>query len=202
MGDGLLRQRRNLITTCLLLWLLKYGEVSFSKFSFAGFDVELKNPEALILAIWIAFAYFFYRYYQYFSGEGIEKLEQVFADALEKKCEPIITNLVKSRYPTNNDAIRYSFASLKRGGWLYKGHALGGPYDPVSGSIPGNEHFELKIERRKLWKGIVSAVVDSTLRNSVVTDYLLPFALACFILYYCGADDWKGSFFRLWTHQA
>lgn len=48
MGDGLLRQRRNLITTCVLLWLMKYGGVSFSKFSLAGFDVEFKNPEALI----------------------------------------------------------------------------------------------------------------------------------------------------------
>jgi hypothetical protein len=181
----------------VILWLLKYGDVIFSKFSLAGFDVEFKNPEALILAIWIAFAYFLYRYYQYFSGEGTETLKKVFAAALEQKCEPIIRNIVKSHHPTNNDAIRYSYAFLKRNDWLYKGHALGGSYDPATATIPGNEQFELAIGRQQLWKGIVSAIADSIFRNSVVTDYLLPFALACFILYYCGADDWKGSFFRL-----
>jgi hypothetical protein len=199
MEEGLLRQRRNLITTCVLLWLLKYGGVTFTKFALAGFDVEFKNPDALISAIWIAFAYFLYRYYQYFSGEGIEKLNRVFSEALERKCEPIITALVKNKFPTNNDAIRYSFAFLKRDGWIYKGHALGGAYDPTTGSSLGSEHFELAIPRRQLWKGILSAVVDSIFRNSVVTDYLLPFALACFILYYCGAGDWNGSFVRLWT---
>lgn len=202
MGDGLLRQRRNMITTCVLLWLLKYGDVNFSKLSLAGFDVQFKNPEALILAIWIAFAYFLYRYYQYFSGEGTVKLKKVFEAAFEQKCEPIILNLVKSRHPTNNDALRYSYAFLKRNGWLYKGQALGGPYDPATGTSPGNEQFELTIRRRQLWKGILSAIADSVFRNSVVTDYLLPFALACFILYYCGTDDWKGSFFRLLIHQA
>ena len=86
--------------------------------SFAGFDVEFANPDAVILAIWIAFAYFLYRYYQYFSDEGIENLRKVFARALENKCESIIKNLVKEKFPTNNDAIRYSYSSLRSNGWL------------------------------------------------------------------------------------
>lgn len=199
MGEGILRQRRNLLITCVLLWVMKYGGVTFSKFSLAGFDVAFKNPDALVLSIWIAFAYFLYRYYQYFSDEGVDKLQRVFNAALEKKCEPIIQSLVKSKFPTNNDAIRYSYAFLKRDRWVYKGHALGGEYDPSTGTVIGNEHFELAIGRRKLWKGILSGVMDSIFRNSVVTDYLLPFVLAFFILYYCGTNDWSGSFLRLWT---
>jgi hypothetical protein len=202
MGEGLLRQRRNLITTCVLLWLLKYGGVTFTKFSLGGFDVEFGNPDALILTIWIAFAYFLYRYYQYFSSEGTEKLQRVFEAALERQCEPIIKSLVKEKYPTNNDAILYSYAFLRSGGWQYNGHALGGPYEPGTGSIPGNEHFVLGIRRRELWKGILAAVVDTIFRNSVVTDYLLPFVFALFILYYCGAGDWRGSFLLLGVFDA
>lgn len=198
MGEGLQRQRRNLITVGILLWMLKYGGVTFTKFSFAGFDVEFANPDAVILAIWIAFAYFLYRYYQYFSDEGIENLRKAFARALENKCEPIIKNLVKEKFPTNNDAIPYSYSSLRSNGWLYQGHALGGPYDPATGTMIGNEHFALPIERRELWKGVLAAVIDSIFRNSVVTDYLLPFAFAFFILYYCGSNDWDGSFLKLW----
>jgi hypothetical protein len=195
MGEGLLRQRRNLIIACALLWVMKYGGVTFSKFSLAGFDVVFKNPNALILSIWIAFAYFLYRYYQYFSDEGIGKLQRVFSAALEQKCEPIIGHLVKEKFPTSNDVVRYSYAFLKINRWIYKGQAKGG-YDPTYGSAI-NEQFELAISRWKLWKGILPAVIDSVFRNSVVTDYLLPFALACFILYYCGANDWSGSFLRL-----
>lgn len=195
MGEGLLRQRRNLIIACLLLWVMKYGGVTFSKFSFVGFDVVFKNPNALILSIWIAFAYFLFRYYQYFSDEGIAKLQQTFDTALENKCRPIITHLVKQQFPANNDALLYSYAFLKRDRWKYRVQTLS-PYDSATGSA-GNEQFEMTISRWKLWKGILSAVLDSVLRNSVVTDYLLPFGLACFILYYCGTNDWSGSFLRL-----
>ena len=195
MGDGLLRQRRNLIITCVLLWVMKYGGVSFSKFSLAGFDIVFKNPNVLILSIWIAFAYFLCRYYQYFSDEGIDKLQRIFGEAFEQKCEPIIRHLVKEKFPTNNDALRYSYAFLKRDRWVYKGQAIGG-YDPTYGSSI-NEEFELAISRWKLSRGILSAILDSVFRNSVVTDYLLPFAFAGFILLYCGANDWSGSFLCL-----
>lgn len=194
MGEGLLRQRRNLITVSVVLWLLKYGGVTVSKFELAGFDIVLKKPEAFILSIWIAFAYFLYRYYQYFADEGVEKLQKVFAASIERKCEPLIRSLVKKAHPTNNDAHLYSYAFLKRDGWLYKGHALGEGYDTATSSIPGNQYFELAIRRRQLWKGILLSMLDSIFRNSVVTDYLLPFAIAGFIIFYCGSNDWNGSF--------
>jgi hypothetical protein len=196
LGDGLLRQRRNLIVTCVLLWLMKYGGVTFSKFSLAGFDVVFKNPNALILSIWIAFTYFLYRYYQYFSDEGIAKLQQVFSAALEQRCEPIIRKLVKEKCLTNNDSIGYSYEALKRNRWQYQAHALG-PYDPGSGSV-SNDKFEIPIGRWQLRKGILLAVMGSIFRNSVVTDYLLPFVVACGVLYYCGINDWNGSFLRLY----
>lgn len=195
MGEGLLRQRRNLMVTCILLWAMKYGGVTFTKLSLVGFDVEFKNPHALILSIWIAFAYFLYRYYQYFSVEGTANLKNTFRTALELKCEPIISQLVKKQFPNNNDNIRYSYGFLKRDRWIYKGQAIGS-YDTSTGSA-SNEQFELEISRWQLRKGILSAILDSVFRNSVVTDYLLPFFFAGFILYYCGANDWSGSFLRL-----
>lgn len=200
MKEGLLRQRRNLMTACVLLWVMKYGGVTFSKISFAGFDVDFNNPNALIATIWIAYSYFLYRYYQYFSEEGVTKLREVFCSALEIKCEPIIKNIVKKMYPTNNDAIRYSYAFLKRDGWVYKGHALG-EYEPSTGKS-NNEHFEIQINQWMLKRGIFTALISSILRNSVVTDYLLPFALAGWVLYYCGRNNWNGSFLRLWFGPA
>lgn len=190
MTEGLLRQRRNLFITCVLLWVMKYGGVTFTKFSLAGFDVVFARPGVLILAIWVAYAYFLYRYYQYFSKEGVLKLKSVFAEALEEKCEPVIRSLVKRAHPHYNVALRRNFATLRGNGWIYQGQDL---IPDGGGTIREVPPFELRIAPWKLSGGVVRAILDSIFRNSVVTDYLLPFAFADYILWYCGALDWYGS---------
>jgi len=192
MSENLLRQRRNLFVTCVLLWVMKYGGVKFTKFSLAGFDVHFDHPEALILCVWIAYGYFLYRYYQYFSGEGVDKLRSVFSAAMEKYCEPIIKAIVKNKHPHSNDATLYSFALLRMNKWVYRGQDLVPEQD---GSIRSAEPFVFLVHKRSLAGPTFRAVSDSVLRNSVVTDYLLPFILAAFILYYCGSANWPGSLF-------
>ena len=179
--------------TCSLLWLIKYGHVTFSKFSLAGFDVIFNNPDSLILSIWIAFGYFLYRYYQYFSSEGVTSLKKVFTALLEEKCEPKIRSLVIAVHP-DSDAAPFSYVSLKSSNWVYRGK------DPIYNNnrvIVSSKAFELPISRWKLKKGIAVSVIDFVFRNSVVTDYILPFIFAGWILWYCGANDWNGSFLRL-----
>jgi len=193
MTEGLLRQRRNLIITSVLLWLMKYGGVKFTKLSLAGFDITFKEPLVLVLSLWIAFAYFLFRYYQYFSSEGVSNLISVFFKSVETKCQPIIRALIKQKHPNWNNAPNYSYELLKKWKWVYHGQLVN--IDSMGGTDP-TENFELPIDKRKLRKGIFFATIDTTFRNSVVTDYLLPFILAGIVLWYCGSDDWDGSFFR------
>lgn len=194
MKEGLLRQRRNLIVTCTLLWIITFGGVEFTKISFAGFDVTFENPNALTLSIWIAFWYFLYRYYLYFLDEGIFEFQRIFNAALEQKCRPIIRHLVEKKYPGNIMTEHYSYALLKRNRWIVYGAS---PNPEGAGSSFETEDFEIAINPWKLWSGILTAIMNSVFRNTVVTDYLLPFVLADFILYYCGTNSWDGSFLRL-----
>lgn len=197
MGEGLLRQRRNLIITSVLLWLMKYGGISFEKISFVGFDLKFKNPHALTAAIWIAFFYFLYRFYQYFSDEGVGNLNKVFHQAFEKKCKPVICGIVEKQYPNNQYmTYPYSYANLKMKGGIMNGESLDGVAEDGS-SI--RTSFEIPISRSMLWKPIYFAITDSIFRNSVVTDYLLPFFLAGVVIYYCGSNNWDGSFLRLFN---
>ena len=194
MSEGLLRQRRNLIITSVLLWFLKYGGVRFHKFSLAGFDVELANPEVLTMAIWIAFAYFLYRYYQYFAAEGVSKLQHEFSQSLSIRCTPIIEREVKAAYPRIVDEGHHHLNTVKQNAWVFRGQQVViGP----DGKTPFAELVELRISKWSLRRGIALAVAGSTFRSSVVTDYLLPFALAGFVLWYCGGADWSGSFLNL-----
>ena len=145
MSEGLLRQRRNLFITCALLWFMKYGGVRLHKMALAGFDVELARPEVMTLALWIAFAYFLYRYYQYFASDGLPKLESEYSKAFETKCMPLIKNRVMAAYPRLHNDPDYRYFMLKQNGWIIKGHqkAVPGP----DGKTPITDPFELPISR-------------------------------------------------------
>jgi hypothetical protein len=198
MTDGLLRQRRNLLITCILLCVMQNGGVTLKKMSMAGFDIDFSNPSILVQGVWIAYAYFLFRYYQYFANEGVGELQKVFEAAMDKKCERHIHAFVKKRYPNCNDAHLYSYGLLKLNNGIYRGQAPGNSYyDPATGSVVGSDDFILPINWRVFWKGTVSAFLDTTFRNSVVTDYLLPFAVALYVLYSCGSHEWGNSFLNL-----
>src|SRR5688572_4338476 len=62
---GFVRQRRNLNVTSLGLVLLVTAGISLKEISILGNTFELKRPEALPAAFWLAWAYFLVRYYQY-----------------------------------------------------------------------------------------------------------------------------------------
>ena len=194
MSEGLLRQRRNLFIVCAILWLMKYGGITLKKLSLAGFELEFARPEALILALWLAYAYFLYRYYQYFTSEGIEQLRTIYAKALNERCEPIIRGIVKTAYPQSNDQMLYAFPVLRQNGWVYRGQYYDRNEDGTAKEVLS---FELPIRLVALHRGVFIAVIESTFRSSVVTDYLLPFALAGFVLWYCGSANWPGSFLNL-----
>jgi hypothetical protein len=194
MSEGLLRQRRNLLITCALLWFMKYGGVRLHKMSLAGFDVELARPEVVTLALWIAFAYFLYRYYQYFTSDGLSKLESEYSKSLEARCMPLIRSRVMAAYPRVQNVPDCRYFMLKQNGWIIRGQeAVPG----ADGKTPISQPIELPVSRWDLRRGVAVAVIESTFRSSVVTDYLLPFALAGFVLWYCGSADWSGSFLRL-----
>lgn len=194
MGEGLLRQRRNLLIVCILLWFARYAGVTLNKANFAGFDVEIKNMDAMFTALWIAFAYFLYRYYQYFADEGVTNITRTIQKAFEEHCNPKIKELVKETQPESNDGVNYSYAVLKHWQWIYQGQCY---IKNDKGENVRLDNFQLPIQRWQLRREIALALIDAVVRKSAVTDYLLPFAIAAGIIWYCGDAAWKGSFVNL-----
>lgn len=162
--------------------------VKLTKVSMLGFDLEFKNPDALYVAIWIGFWYFLYRYYQYFASEGIHRLREVFGHAFDTKCEPIIRGIVRKEYPLTTSP-HFTYSILKSWGWVFHGQHSAG-FEETS-ETPTD--FRLPVSRWMLRRGIAKAVLEGVLRSSVVTDYILPFGVAAFVLWYCGKSNWQGS---------
>lgn len=193
VNEGLLRQRRNLMTVCILLWLLKYGQVEFSKLSFAGFDVTFNRPEALYLCLWAAFAYFLYRYYQYFVRYGQSEVTSHFKNGLDQSALDWMAKIhrahpewdTKIGYPKLGDLFRSRFIVRAEERIMEQGQDKGG------------RPFEVRLNRwHVLWR-LIRVVGEGVLRSTVVTDYLLPFVLALSVLLYCGGGEWQGGFWRL-----
>lgn len=195
MNEGLLRQRRNLIGICVLLWLLKYGQVEFSKFSFAGFDITFKRPEALYICLWIAFAYFFYRYYQYFVKYAQEELINQYKTAIERLALEWMAQVHKL-HPGWETKVGYpKFLELLRGGFVVRSEERLTLTKPEDGTKP----FEFRMKKIRVIGRVILVIAESTLRSTVITDYILPVALSLFVIFYCGGGDWPGSLLNALT---
>lgn len=193
MTEGLLRQRRNLFICCILLWAMKFGGISLTKISLAGFELSFKNPDVITLSIWLAFAYFFYRYYQYFIADGMEKLHAEKEFLLNKYCNEKIKYLYDKYRPSQKCECNYTFSNLKSQKWII----TFSEHNDWEGNLEvmGTK----KINKLSLFKGGTQACMHIVFRSTVVTDYLLPFFFAFGILYYCGKNDWQGSFINFFN---
>lgn len=185
MNEGLLRQRRNLIIVCMLLWLLKYGEINFTKVSFIGFDLTVSNPDALILTLWIAFIYFLWRYFQYFlSNGGWAGFESTFKNTRDKNCNKKIRELVIEKYPKlNNCTFEVNYSFYEENNWkLLQQHIK---------EKENESHVDIEINPRDLKKCKYYSYFYFLIAHNAFSDYLLPFFLALYVLiFYWGSYVW------------
>ena len=180
MSEGLIRQRRNLISVSCVLIFLKFAGVEISKLSFLGLDFEeLKNPSAFYVLIWVAFIYFALRYYQYFCQEGKTKFFHSYIISLDQS----IINKARSnaREDKGSGELRIFEPStsqeLEDNDWKYEA-----TYKKADGTkvIVGKV-----LEKKERVKCRVNTIINLTFHTSAVTDYLLPFFFAIGALIYC-----------------
>lgn len=68
--EGFIRQRRNLIVSSLVLLFAETSELSINKLSVFGNELAITKPTTVVIALWIAYGYWLYRYYVYFHDIG------------------------------------------------------------------------------------------------------------------------------------
>lgn len=70
MSADLLRQRRNLLVSSLALTAIDLAGATLKKdVSVLGTALEFANPERVVWGLWVLWAYFLVRYWQYFNEE-------------------------------------------------------------------------------------------------------------------------------------
>jgi hypothetical protein len=68
--EGFVRQRRSLVAVSLVLLVFLEVGARLDRLEFLGNTIVLSKPLVVSLPLWVAWAYFLLRYYQYFRDTG------------------------------------------------------------------------------------------------------------------------------------
>jgi len=63
---------------CVVLLLYDFADVSIEKISLLGTELAVGRPEVLVAGLWLLFAYFLLRYYQFFTAAKSDRISEAF----------------------------------------------------------------------------------------------------------------------------
>lgn len=192
MDDGVLRQRRNLMVISCVLWLLCYaGAKETPAISAGGLSLTLTRPEGIYAGLWIAFAYFLYRYCVYALAHQYnvtQRVRELVTAAKRRVLLKAMQDTVGSPFVTVGEL---DVEALLRSD---------GPHrlkiQPSDGKhLQRFEEFTFSATvRRRAQVATVLVGVRLALLDPLASDYIYPLVLAFFVLWYAGLGDWAGSF--------
>ena len=111
MSDSLLRQRRNLIITCILLLLVKYIDKPITKITIFSNDYPIQNFSDVKFVLWIVCIYFFLRFYQrVFVEKAWKQIIDEWYERIEKRFLKYKEN---KQYPNSDHGGKYLFRRVR-----------------------------------------------------------------------------------------
>jgi hypothetical protein len=84
LRDGLFRQRRALLAASSVLLLYVAAGIRVEELSVLGTKIHIERPSLVPLALWILWAYFLIRYFQYFHDLKDRGFREAYNDRLEQ----------------------------------------------------------------------------------------------------------------------
>lgn len=203
LSEGLTRQRRNLIIISGVLFMLKFGEVKINKLSVASIDFTFNNPNAIYVALWLMFVYFFIRYFQYTMEESNEEMNNLYFKEMDRITAEPIAQLLSNQYmeeARNHPEIMplvemgtppkfycEPYSKLRRREGILYGNAK----RHLSGMHPQDIPIELKEAQLLRYKQFV--VLKLCFHYTLFTDIAFPFLIAITAFFYAGLGGWQGA---------
>lgn len=171
MESGLLRQRRNLISISSILIVYDFADIKIEQVGWMGNSIEVGNPAALSLIIWIVWLYFLLRYYQYWSSEKDAKV----LDDLGQLVQVRVFEYCEAKYQFPRNRLWNEGAILKRTR-VFKWVCEVNEYDPVNEEVIIMDRFPIPIRLLMWWSAI--QFFSYCFHKKHMSDHVLPFALA------------------------
>lgn len=196
LSESLLRQRRNLLITSLLLFFLHQSGASIEGLSISGANIKLSNPKAIYQGLWLLFFYFNFRYFQHYLDEGRHKLnskwDEIFANNARE-----LTNLyvrdIAAKTGVGGSPEHLPSSELRKSGFLSWQVAKHSIYWLTLNNQRVDFPYDVPIPLKVLWRPIVRTCYEVIVLRSIFTNYALPFIFSAFVLGTCGFSEWPGS---------
>ena len=179
LSPGLLRQRRNLLVTSLILLFLHYSGAEVRSITPPGVSIELSNPEMVLKFLLLFQIYFFIRYYQYFAQEKSQSLLSAINTWFEKFTANRLHAIKMEALPNAEPGIdTYAWMNSKKIGFMEREFRC---------SVHDEENtLRSASYSTSLWQFIphyLSACFLAVFNTSYLTDYVLPAIVAAYALW-------------------
>ena len=200
LSDGLLKQRRNLLVTSLLLLFLQQSGATIEGLSVAGTSLKFSNPKAIYQGLWLLFFYFNLRYFQHYLDEGHIKFNSVWDSKFSKNAREraevyVKKKVVESGITGEIDGLP-DHALRQIPGFKWQ---VDRGYIKWRDTAGGNDFFkhDINIPFRILWRSVIKTSYQIIMLGSSFTNYAIPFLLSAIAFASCGFSEWSGSLLKL-----
>lgn len=170
MDSGLLRQRRNLIAISSVLIIYDFAAIKINQIGWMGTSIEVGNPVALSVIIWMVWFYFLVRYYQYWSEDKSSYIWIDLTEMVRFKAHVYCSE----KHGIDKNTSWNGTASLERKR-LFSWHAIA-IKERGANEKPERKNYSIPILLLMWWS--LAAFVTYCVNKKHVTEHLLPFALA------------------------
>lgn len=170
MNGDLLRQRRNLMLISVLLLAFVFLKIKIDKLSIFGSEITVENPQGILIFVWILWAYFLVRFYQFLREEADLKLISNINGRFVSRANSHVFKKLNKQF------IQGSIEVTRKGiFWDYQVME----YDPTAGSSKETSRARLPVVTSLFWYLGSSAQV--CIHTTKFTDYILPILLALIV---------------------
>lgn len=178
MSDHLIRQRRNLIITSLIVIFILYTDVQISKISIFGIEIQTPKHETLMNSLWAIWIYFLIRYYQYLRIEPETGFWGICNYKAKINIAIMIGKIINNETDHGPRIERGIILQNMEKKSFFKWEYILKDYSPKSDMDEEVERIE--IQSYKFVLPIVRGVLSTTVNTAKFSDNVFPVLLALF----------------------
>ena len=181
------RQRKSLIIINVILFFMKFGEVTITKITSSGLQMEIENINAIYTLLWMMWVYFLIRFYNQYRLEGLYLLREAWRNSGDHTPIKELINAIRSKPGLENYDFDHPYSLIERDGKKYKLR--------ITERDPETDFVE--ISSSMAWKYRFKAIKYLLKNHTQILDQWFPLALSFITLIYCNITRWDGSILKL-----
>jgi hypothetical protein len=188
---GFVRQRRNLMLICVVLFFSTATKLRIEKLSVFGTEAKIGDPDMVTTCLWVGGFYWLVRYLQYLSG-----VRAYLRDAVLQARRDYLPDIAEKQLRLNNPGafsastdIPDGIVTFKRDRWNFYSESWGSFTCDISGTVETKSKDESKsvsggvgvttilVTWRELAWANIKSLFKVLVKSAFFTEYYLPIVL-------------------------